>query len=135
MPKRNIVPDEQHTFLCIFISNYSVRSEASINTNLKLTRPIFYDLEDPAYHFITTLEISGLCSYPEERAGDNYQIIFREGEMHAGEHEAKLKDYQERDEYGAAIYRKYRGEMIPVFVAPQGIATINKKPRCLIFPP
>ena len=127
MARKRKRPEDLHTYLSIVIEKFSVRSEASLNTNLVLDRPIFYDLEDPAHHFTTSLEVCGFCNSPKDREGDQYVFNFRGGDIYAGELDATLKDFQALDEHGAPVYKKYRRELIPVFTKPRGIATLDKR--------
>lgn len=127
MTKRRKKTAEEYTFLSIDVGDYSVRSEAALNYNLKQSHPTLYQDDDPAFEFITTLVVSGICRYPPDRKDDYYEITFMGGEFHAGHNSLTLKDYQARDKHGVPVYKEYRGESLPVFDSPPGLATLNKR--------
>ena len=127
MPRKSKKAQEIHTHIAVVVHDYAIRSEAGLNINLVVDRPIFYDDEDLAYEFVTTLDVSGKCIYPPDREGDCYEITIKGGERHAGIHSQTLKDFQKRDEHGVPLYRTYRGERIPVFDCPPGIAILEKR--------
>ena len=124
-PRKNA--EELHTYVGVLVESFDIQSEASLNTNLRLARPILYEIDDLAYEFITTLTITGTCIYPKERKDHSCEVVFRGSEIHAGEHSLTLKDFQARDKHGVHVYKQYRGESIPVFEPPPGIAVINKR--------
>ena len=118
---------EEYTLLGIEVAGYKARSESSLNYNLRGSHPRYARDEDLIYKFVTTLEITGVSTYPSERAGDTYELTLRGHESHPGEFSETLRDYQVRDEYGVPVYRKYRGDQIPVYDGPPGLATLNKR--------
>lgn len=119
--------DDEYTSLSIKIEKHEVKSEASLNIDLKMDRPIFSRDDDPVYEFVTSLEISGVSTYPKKRAGDQYEITIRGQEPHTGNLKLTLHDVQARDDDRCLMYRTYRGERYPVYDAPPGIATISRR--------
>ena len=117
---------EEHSELVMKVSGFDVCSEASININLRMDRPFLSRDTDLAHEFVTTLEISGELISPKNHIGEVLELTIRGCEPHSGDFSTTLKDYQVRDKYRAPIYREYRGEQIPVYEAPLGIALLNK---------
>jgi hypothetical protein len=123
-PKRS---DDEHTFLAIRVERYEVSTDASLNLDLKTSHPLFARDDDPVYTFVTSLEISGVSTYPESRAGERYEVRVRGEATHAGDFSLTLRDVQKRDEHGAPVYRSYHGEPLPVYQPPSGIALIERR--------
>ena len=119
-------PEEEHTHLAIRVESYEVSADASISMNLTMDRPLFYQDDDPVYEFVSTLKISGKSTYPENRAGDTYEVSVRGDESYRVL-ALTLRDMQARDDCGVPIYRSYRGEQIPVFNRPPGFATMKRQ--------
>lgn len=72
--KRRKKKEPDYTFIAIKVDDYSVRVDAGINSNL-LGSPRLIDNEEKTVHeFETKLEISGLCTDPEDRAGHRFEI-------------------------------------------------------------
>ena len=127
MPKRKKKKEEEYSFLSIAVENYEISCDTSINLSLRQERPMFYNEDDLAYEFITSLDISGTCISPSDRKGDRIELKIRGCERHAGEFSATLKDFQKRGEYGSPVYKEYRGEQYPVHNPPPGIALFDKR--------
>lgn len=117
---------EEHTHLSIRLETHEVRIEASLNGNLKMSRPLMFDDEDPVYEFHTGIELLGPSTYPPERAEETYQVQLY-GDARRGRLDLTLKDVQARDEYLAPAYRTYRGEQIPIYEGPPGLATLSRR--------
>jgi hypothetical protein len=125
--RRRKKSEDEHTFLRIEVKKYEVRVETSLNLNLRGVRPLFARDDDLVYTFFSSLEITGVSTYPEERAGHCYEITVYGHETHSGDFALTLRDVQARDEHSAPLYRSYRGEEIPVYNCPPGIATIDRQ--------
>jgi len=117
---------EENSELVAKVSGFDVCSEASINIDLRMDRPFLSRDTDLAHEFVTTLEIVGEFISPRSHIGELLELTIRGCEPHSGDFSTTLKDYQTRDKYRAPIYRTYRGEQIPVYEAPPGIALLNK---------
>lgn len=118
-------PVEEYTFIAIRVDDFTVRVGASIN----------YDIDDlrwrhddtPIYSFCSCIELSGVCSYPEERTGDGCHITLYSEQQDQGSFDARLKAHHVQDENGQPKYRKVRGKSIPVYDTLNGIGTLRKE--------
>ncbi|MEW8073658.1 MAG: hypothetical protein AB2826_24880 [Candidatus Thiodiazotropha sp.] len=100
--------EPDYTFIAIEVDDYSVRAVAGINTNL-LGSPHYIDnVEEPVHEFQTKLEITGLCTDPENRASHRFDIhMYGTSDTHRKI--PMIKDNQKRDKDGVFLYRKLRG--------------------------
>ena len=80
----------------------------------------------PLYEFETHVEIEAICTYPDERAGDAYELTMYSEDDPESEIYWKLGDVQVVDEHRVPQYRKYRGKQIPVYAPPRGMGTLDK---------
>ncbi|RWH54980.1 MAG: hypothetical protein EOQ83_29700 [Mesorhizobium sp.] len=125
--KRQKQPAEEHTHLAIRVERSEASVEAAINYNVYTPQYAWNSNDDdPLYRFTTRLTVAGTCTYPEERAGDSYEVTIYGDNIGSGDIRATLKDAQERDEHGSAKYRQHRGRQIPIYNPPPGIGLINK---------
>jgi hypothetical protein len=114
-----------YTFLSIKVESYEAAVGVSVNLNLRTSVPHWYSDEDPVFTPEMRLEVMGTCISPRERAGDNYEIVIY-GER-AEREQPKLKDIHVRDGHEVPVYRSYRGQQIPVYKPPPGIAVLKKQ--------
>ena len=63
---------EEYSLVSIRLQNYKARVGASINHRARDKRYQHDELR--VYQFDSYLEIDGVCTYPENREGDKYQI-------------------------------------------------------------
>ena len=93
---------EEYARVASRVNSYKVRAEAALNHNARNAEYAFRDTEDePLYHFLAHLEIAATCTYPEERAGDEFDLTIY-GEDHPDSDVFwKLKDVQVVGEYHA----------------------------------
>ncbi|MBZ9724852.1 hypothetical protein LB554_12925 [Mesorhizobium sp. CO1-1-11] len=78
----------------------------------------------------------GISIYPEERAGDTYEVTLYGNNLGSGDIHATLKGVQERDEHGSRKYRQYHGRQIPIYTPPHGMGLIDKirgEPRWTVW--
>jgi len=125
MAKKKISTAEQYEFVYIAISDFSAQVNASVNYEARMPRHQHDELR--VYSFGSTLMVSGLCTYPEEREGHQYQITIYGREPGEGDLQAKLADYHVRDKNGMPKYRKSRGREVPVYDAPNGLGLLEKQ--------
>ena len=125
MTKRKKHSVVTHEHLAIRLKNFKARIDSSVNHEIYQTR--YRHDETKAYEFSTALELEGICVWPEERADEIYQITVYGSEKGAGEFESRLKDYHVRDENGSLVYRKQRGEHVPVYGIPNGLGFIERQ--------
>lgn len=124
MSPRKKKPTVEYELLSIALSGYRASVDASINHKARDKR---YQYADPSiYEFQSSLELEGVCDYPDERSGDRYFIKVNGWETEEGEFEARLSDRHVRNEDGTRKYRKVRGEEIPVYDVPEGLGLIEK---------
>lgn len=120
-------PEDQHTHLAIRVERYDTSVEAAINYNAYTPQSAWQsDDDDPLYRFTTRLTVAGISTYPEDRAGDTYEITIYSDNLSSGGIRATLKDVQERDDHGSPKYRQYRGRQIPIYKPPPGMGLIDK---------
>jgi|GEM_PF-1698952 len=116
---------EQYAFLAIRIETYSADISARINHKARDKR--YRDDDVCIYDYGSRFEIEGVCTYPNERAGDKYHITVYGRQPGERDLEATLSDYAVRDEEGARKYRKVRGQYIPVYQDPYGLGLLQKE--------
>lgn len=110
------------------MEGYEVSADAGINHNLRMDRPLFPRDDDPVYEYVTTLDIAGIATNPQDRAAERYEITLRgEGGYRSGMG-LTLRDMQARDEGGGLRYRTSRGERLPVYEPPPGLCRLYRKP-------
>lgn len=125
--KRQRKREEEHTHLAIRVERYEARVEASVNHHVFAPEYAWnLDDEDPVYEFTSHLTIEGTSTYPEERAGDGYELTIYGDDAPSRRLNLRLKDVQARDKHGVRQYRLYRGREIPVFDHPSGLGLLNK---------
>jgi hypothetical protein len=127
-PKRKeIHPEPTYSRIGVKVEKYDARVEADINIDAKDPRyAINLDDRDPVYKYITRLTIVGLATYPEDRAGQRFEVTVYGDESPSRRVFATLKDIHERGEYGQPLYRQYRGQDLPVFRKPPGLGLLDK---------
>ena len=100
-------PVEEYSLLSIRIQNHKARVGASVNHRANDKR---YRHDGLCVHrFDSLLEIAGLCTYPEERAGQGFSIIVYGGRSDEGDLDARLREFHVKDKNGDPKYRKSRG--------------------------
>jgi len=68
---------EEPPFLTIEVQDYTTQVDASLHLDLHRDggRPFGRD-EECAYTYETAIEITGVCTYPSQRASDTYELQF-----------------------------------------------------------
>ncbi len=118
--RRNKRPQATYTLLSIRVTDYTARVGAAVNLNVYSPEyALIWDEEDPVYKLTTDVTITGLCTYPDDRAGDIYELTAYGNDAPSRELNVTLKDVQARDAHGSPRYRKCRGREIPVYDPPQ----------------
>ena len=113
-----------YELLSIPLSGYKASVGASVNHYARDKR---HQYADPKiYSFGTSVELEGVCDYPDERSGDRYIISVHRWQTEEGEFEARLSDCHVKHEDGTWKYRKVRGEEIPVYDVSDGLSLIEK---------
>jgi hypothetical protein len=116
---------EQHTFVAIRVEHYDADAEAGLNINLVTSRPFDDMPEDFVFESSARLVITGVACYPMEREGETYEVTLVAKDSHGSR--LQLKDIQARDEHHSPVYRQYRGAHFPVYKAPLGLSTIERR--------
>jgi hypothetical protein len=116
---------EEHTHLAIRVEGFDARAEAGLHIDLLSSRPVFATKDDLVFPASTKLILRGRSTYPEERAGDAYEITLW-GEK-SGRAKLTLKDIHVHDDHHVPLYRKYRDEEVPVYEVPSGLATLERR--------
>jgi hypothetical protein len=66
---------EEHTQLAIRVEHYEARVEASVNHDVYAPQYAWnLDGDDPLYEFTAQLTITGIATYPKDRAGNRYEL-------------------------------------------------------------
>ena len=119
--KRQQKPEIEHTYLGIRVEHYDARIQASVNSDVYAPQYAWiYDDADPVYRFTAQLSISGISTYPEERAGDAYDVTIYGDDAPSQRLNLTLRDVQARDKNGSPQYRTYRGREIRFTTRPRG---------------
>lgn len=126
--KRRKRPEEEHTHLAIRVEHCEASVEAAINYNVYSPQSAWNaNDDDPLHRFTTRLTVAGKSTYPDERAGDTYEVTIYGDNPGSGDvRAATLRDVQARDEHGSPKYRQYRGRQIPIYDPPPGMGLIDK---------
>jgi hypothetical protein len=111
------------------VNSFKVRAEAALNHDARNPENAFRDTEqEPLYHFLAHLELAATYTYPEERAGDAFDLTIY-GEDHPDSDVFwKLKDVQAIGDHHAPQYREHRGKRVPVYAPPKGMGMLDKTP-------
>lgn len=133
-------PGEEYAILGIQVTGYIARVDASINYEVRDPHHFYEDAE--IYKFGTSLEIDGVCTYPDERAGEEYQFTIYGTEPGSGRFDLKLDDCHTRDEDGTRAYHVNRDKETPVYDVPKGIGPLERRRKtqpwlgwCWVSPP
>ena len=125
--KRPKKAEETHTRLAVQVETYEVSLEAEVNHHVYSPECAWRPIDDdPLFAFDNRLIVTGTAIYPNERSEDTYELTLYGTDAPSFNLAARMKDAQARGEYGAPLYRSYRGREIPVYEPPKGIALIEK---------
>lgn len=123
MVRRKIKPKMTYEQLGLKIRHFDARVDASTNYEARDKRCFYKDPK--VFAFYTSIEIEGMYTYPENRVDQPFMITIYGSEIHEGEHERTLSEYQERDDDGQLKYRKVRGELTPIYKVPESIGYLE----------
>jgi len=126
MPNRRHTPKPEHTFLAIRIEHHKARCNAGVDLNL--LGGSLYDVDPKAlvYRYDTTLEVSGICAYPDERAGERYDVTVYGATPDSWQMALRIEDLQERDKDGAPRYKNLKRGLVPVYREAPSLGHIEK---------
>lgn len=124
--RRTKKKEAEYTFLAIAVDSFEAGTDARVNLSLRGMSRYLIDEEEPVYTFHTGLDISGVCTYPDERAGDRYDISLRSSTATPRDLRLKIKDLQKRDKEGFHVFKKYKDGHVPVYNDPHPLAYLEK---------
>ncbi len=79
MPKRKRkAAAPGHTRFALELTSFAARVDASIGYKVRVSRDRLEG--DRVYEFASSVELGGICTYPGERAGDEYLLTVRGAE-------------------------------------------------------
>lgn len=122
--KRNNSP--KYTFLTITVDDYKVRITTGPNSQILGSTRYVKDDDEHAIVSNTVLELKGLCTDPEDRAGERYEITLLGGSSDTGILGQKIKDLHRKSKDGFHEYRQYRGRNYPVYEDPPELGLVEK---------
>lgn len=125
MAERKKKSTPEYNLLTIMIDDFSAHVSASVNFEVNDPRHCYKDTK--VYRFESYLDIKGACTYPEDRAGDTYDMTVYGAKPIHGEFSMTLADCHVRDEKGFMKYRTVRGEKIPIYDVPKGIGHLDRR--------
>ena len=114
----------EYTLLGLEVCGFQAAADAGINYEVKNLRHCAPD--EKVFKFDSSLEMSCVCIYPDERAGDGYELSAHGYECQPGDFESTLDDYHVRDEDYQRKYRKVQGSEVPVYELPKGIGMLDR---------
>jgi len=124
MQKKRVKSKKIYSLLALRLQQYSAHVDASINSELHM--PAFRYEGTKIYSFDSRLELGATAYWPEDRAGEEFAFTIYGLSPHDERLQQTLRDCQERDEKGGLRFRKVRGELRPVYDAPEGIGILDK---------
>ena len=95
-------PVEAYSLLSIKIRNHRARVGASINHKANDKRCQHDGLR--VYRFDSYLEIAGICTYPEERSGEEFSITVYGNQSDEGDLNVRLKEFHVKGKNGDPKY-------------------------------
>ena len=119
-----MVTKDEYNFLSIKVSNYKAYVDAAINYEVRDKR--HYHSDAKVYRFSSHVEIDGICTWPEEREGDEYSMTIYGNEIHPGDFKLSLSDCHVKDENWSLKYKRVRGKDVPIYDVPKGLGTLDK---------
>jgi hypothetical protein len=126
VPRRKSRPDElQYQLLAIEVTSYSASIDAAISMHAR--ERLWQHDNVQVYDFHNRIELLGTCSYPDERQGAHYQLTVYGRELSNGDFQRTLRDFVVRDAEGNIKRRKSRGIELPIYAAPDGIGSLEKR--------
>jgi hypothetical protein len=131
MSPRKVTPKVQDEYLTIAVEEYSASIGASINSEVRRTRPESDQV--PIFRFVSSIEIKGTCTAPDDRAKQTYQVTIYPPPAYEHKLDAKLEDVHVRDEHGSPRYQKVRGQLLPVYDLPFGLGLLHRKRGAIMW--
>jgi len=112
-----------HTHLGFRVIDYSIRINAGLNH--EIFDSAYYYPKCAVYMAYNSLELRGLCCYPEEREGASYIFTLMGKEGPRESFDAVLEDFHVLGKHDEPKYRKRGKYTIPVYDPPISIGFID----------
>lgn len=112
-----------HDHLGFRVLEYSIRINAGLNH--EIFDSLYSYPKCPVYMAYSSLELTGLCCYPEEREGANYKFTLMGKEGPGESFNAVLEDFHVLGKHDEPKYRKRGKYTIPVYDPPISIGFID----------
>lgn len=106
------------------LTRYELRVGGGINVTVRDSRLRHEDT--PVYDFSTSIELIALVTSPEDRVGERFALSVCGDTPARWDLSQTLADRHIRDEAGALVYRRRRGESVPVYDIPHGAGYLSK---------
>ena len=113
---RKSTPDS-YAFIGIRITKYHATIGASVNYEVRDLKRA--DTNTHVYRGDTSLEIEGICTYPDNQVGLQYTIHIYGHERSGDQFSLRLKDCHIVNEKWEHVYRKVKGKEEPVYDIPK----------------
>ena len=125
MTKKRKKKADDYEFITVQVDAYDVRTEAGTNVDVRVNSPYHISDDTPIYDFYTVLDLTGIITYPEDRANADFNLTIYGGDKKRHT-DLTLKDTIQVDKNGQTVMKKKKGAYYPVYNIPPGIATIEK---------
>lgn len=130
MPRRKPTttkPKEETTDLAIRVTGHEARVNARVNHDAYQPQyAMNLDDNDPLYDFRNEVTITGTATWPEDRAGQAFELTLYGDDAPSSRTDLRLRDIHARNKHGSLQYRTYRGREVPVFAPPRGMGILDK---------
>lgn len=126
MPRSRKVPGSENTFLAIRIESHKASCNAGVNLSLLGGSLYEVDPKSLVYRFHTTLNVSGECIYPAERAGERYDVTVYGVTPDSREMTLRIEDLHDRMADGTPRYKKLKRGLVPVYLEAPSLGYLEK---------
>lgn len=114
----------EYAFLSLAVNDFSINSGISINHEVHDSR--HSPPETGIYQQYSSITLRCRNIDPADPLTDTYQFSLYGQSTDSMSPELTLADYHVRDDEGFAVYRKKKGEEIPVYDLPKGMGVLAK---------
>ena len=121
--KKKKIPPLIHTHLGFSVVDYSIRINAGLNHEIFDSNYAYPKC--PIYMAYNTLELRGLCCYPEEREGNTYVFTLMGKEGPGESFDAVLEEFHVRGKHDEPKYRRRGKYNVPVYDPPISIGFVD----------
>lgn len=121
---RSKKPKEEYSLISVRVKDFKATVGSGISSYARDKRHQHDELQ--VYEFGSTLELNGICLYPEDRSGSEVVITIYGDDPIKRDLDARLKDYHVRNNRDELQYRRTKSGYRPVYEPPQGIGYLHK---------